>query len=244
MYNTDMPPRAELPTSGQLLRSTFIAAGVAAALLVTVVLPAEYNIDPTGVGRALGLTEMGEIKTQLAREAEADRLRDRAAGQRSAAPAEPLAPPPQPTPERRSGPVGAVFARLVIAPAAAHETGAAHEPAAASPAPAAYRSDEATVTLKPGEGAEVKMDMRKGAKATYAWTVEGGTVNHDTHGEPHGKPDATHSYAKGRNVSGDKGVLTAAFDGNHGWFWRNRGSAPVTVRLTTQGEYGALKRAD
>ena len=80
MYNTDMPPRAELPTSGQLLRSTLIAAGVAAALLVTVVLPAEYNIDPTGAGRALGLTEMGEIKTQLAREAETDRLRDQAAG--------------------------------------------------------------------------------------------------------------------------------------------------------------------
>jgi hypothetical protein len=37
-------------------------------------------------------------------------------------------------------------------------------------------------------------------------------------------------------------VLTAAFEGNHGWFWRNRGSKSVTVRLTTSGEYGALKR--
>ena len=37
------------------------------ALLVTMVLPAEYGIDPTGVGRVLGLTEMGEIKQQLAR---------------------------------------------------------------------------------------------------------------------------------------------------------------------------------
>lgn len=37
------------------------------------VLPAEYGIDPTGVGRMLGLQEMGEIKTQLADEAEADR---------------------------------------------------------------------------------------------------------------------------------------------------------------------------
>ena len=33
------------------------------------VLPAEYGIDPTGVGRALGLTQMGEIKVQLAEEA-------------------------------------------------------------------------------------------------------------------------------------------------------------------------------
>lgn len=237
MYNTDMPSRAELPTSGQLLRSTALAAGVAAALLVTVVLPAEYNIDPTGAGRALGLTGMGEIKTQLAQEAEADRLRNQTAGQTSAVPAPLAAPLPQPTPERRSSLIGTIFAQLVIAPAAAQT------PARAPSTPAASRSDETAVTLKPGEGAEVKMDMRKGAQATYAWTVEGGTVNHDTHGEPSGNPNGTKSYTRGRDVASDKGVLTAAFDGNHGWFWRNRGSKDVTVRLTTTGEYGTLKRA-
>jgi tetratricopeptide (TPR) repeat protein len=72
MYNTDMPGRAELPTTHQLIRSTLIALVTAAALLVTVVLPAEYAVDPTGAGRLLGLTQMGEIKQQLAEEAEAD----------------------------------------------------------------------------------------------------------------------------------------------------------------------------
>lgn len=72
MYNSDMPTRADLPTSKQLLRSTVLAVAVAAALLVGVVLPAEYGIDPTGVGRLLNLTEMGEIKQQLAEEAETD----------------------------------------------------------------------------------------------------------------------------------------------------------------------------
>lgn len=58
----------ELPSSRQLARSTAIAAAVASLLLLTVVLPAEYGIDPTGVGRLLGLTQMGEIKLALARE--------------------------------------------------------------------------------------------------------------------------------------------------------------------------------
>ena len=44
-----------LPTTGQLLRATAIAAVVAAVILVTVVLPSEYGIDPTGAGRRLGL---------------------------------------------------------------------------------------------------------------------------------------------------------------------------------------------
>ena len=63
----------DLPTSRQLVRSTLVALAVAALLLVTVVLPAEYGIDPTGIGRLTGLAEMGEIKSQLAEEAEADR---------------------------------------------------------------------------------------------------------------------------------------------------------------------------
>ena len=75
MYNTDIPTRAELPSSQQLLRSTFIAMASAAAILVAVVLPAEYNIDPTGIGKVLGLAEMGQIKAQLAKEAEDDRVK-------------------------------------------------------------------------------------------------------------------------------------------------------------------------
>jgi len=56
MYNTDMPTRAELPSTAKLLRSTAIAVITAGALLVTIVLPSEYGIDPTGVGTALNLT--------------------------------------------------------------------------------------------------------------------------------------------------------------------------------------------
>jgi hypothetical protein len=48
-------------------------------------------------------------------------------------------------------------------------------------------------------------------------------VNFDTHGEPYDAPNKTHSYEKGRGAASDEGVLEAAFDGNHGWFWRNRG---------------------
>ena len=70
MYNAEKPDLAELPSTAQLLRSTFIALFAAVAILATVVLPAEYCIDPTGAGRALGLTLMGEIKEGLGKEGE------------------------------------------------------------------------------------------------------------------------------------------------------------------------------
>ena len=131
MYNTDLPTRAELPTSRQLLRSTAIAMVSAAVILITIVLPAEFAIDPTGVGRGLGLTEMGEIKAQLSAQAARDRARDQQ--NRESQP-----------PAQRSSLFGRIFAQFVIAPAAA-QTAPAH------------RSDEISLTLKPGEGMEVKL---------------------------------------------------------------------------------------
>jgi hypothetical protein len=72
MYNAPKPKIEDLPTPAQLRRSTIIAGLTAVAIGVIVYLPAEYGTDPTGVGRILGLTEMGEIKQQLAAEAAAD----------------------------------------------------------------------------------------------------------------------------------------------------------------------------
>jgi hypothetical protein len=213
MYNSDTPTRAELPTSAQLLKSTVIAIVAAIAILVAIVLPSEYGIDPTGVGGALGLTEMGEIKTQLAEEAEADRIRD----QQNAVPAAPAAP------QQGSSFLDRIYAEFLVGTAHAQEA----------------RSDEMSVTLAPGEGAEIKLVMVKGAQANYAWTANGAVVNFDTHGDGGGE---NISYEKGRGVAEDEGVLGAAFDGNHGWFWRNRTDAPVTVTLKTSGAYSDIKR--
>lgn len=81
MNNAPKPNLEDLPTKAQLSRSSVIAGIGAVAILVTIYLPAEHAIDPTGVGRVLGLTEMGEIKQELAAEAEADRLLDEQLGQ-------------------------------------------------------------------------------------------------------------------------------------------------------------------
>ena len=49
------------PSSGKkLLIGSAAAIAVAAVALVVFVLPAEYGIDPTGAGRALGLTRLAE----------------------------------------------------------------------------------------------------------------------------------------------------------------------------------------
>ena len=72
MHNAPKPNLEDLPTKAQLRRSSIVAGIGAVAIGVMVYMPAELGKDPTGVGTLLGLTEMGEIKQQLAAEAAAD----------------------------------------------------------------------------------------------------------------------------------------------------------------------------
>jgi hypothetical protein len=46
------------PSISTLVKTTAISLVLAGILLVTVILPAEYNLDPLGTGRLLGLTEI------------------------------------------------------------------------------------------------------------------------------------------------------------------------------------------
>ncbi len=293
MYNANRPKLSELPSPARLLRSTLIAAVSAAAILVAVVLPSEYGIDPTGAGRVLGLTKMGEIKTELAAEAAADRAATEAA---ATAPAAPAAPAPDlsglyqridtlelavrdltstlnaaqtasvtpSTEEQIDAAAETVTAQTGSSSATTEQTAStepapAAEPTTNSPAavsagveeappameasaePAAEqpKRDQARFTLSPGQGIEIKLAMKKGAKANFIWSTEGGPVNFDTHGD--GAGDLKISYEKGRGVQSDEGTITAEFDGNHGWFWRNRGKEPVTLTLSTAGYYSAIK---
>jgi hypothetical protein len=49
---------AALPSSASLIKATVVSVLGAGVLLVTTVMPAEYGMDPTGVGSWLGLTEL------------------------------------------------------------------------------------------------------------------------------------------------------------------------------------------
>lgn len=203
---------AETPSSGSLIRSTLIAAAVAALLLVTCVLPAEYGVDPTGVGRLLGLTQMGEVKLALAEEAA-----NNAAAEASA--------------------------DSVVAAAEASGTAPAPVAVTAAAPSAADRVDTTLVTLAPNKGGEVKLVMPGGTRARYVWRITNGVVNYDMHGDSTNAPkDWFVSYKKAQGVAADSGELVAGFNGNHGWYWRNRGTRDVLVQLITSGTYARIDK--
>ena len=216
MFNSQLPAREDLPSTASLLKSTAIALGAAGVLLVTVVLPAEYGIDPTRIGGVLGLTAMGEIKMQLAEEAAADREMVAATASVDAS---------------------VDGADTAVVPSA-RDAQAVPE-AVAEPAALAWR-DTMTIALEPGASTEVKLTMLAGDIAEYEWSTDQAGLNSDLHGD--GPSEQFISYRQGRNEGGDAGEFAADFDGVHGWFWRNRSEVAVTVTLNTRGEYTAFNR--
>ncbi len=83
--------------------------------------------------------------------------------------------------------------------------------------------------------------MDAGAVASYRWQAEGGLINYDLHG--HGHAGESESYDKGRGVSDRSGTFTAAFAGEHGWFFRNRDKQDLTLTFEVQGDYSEFRQA-
>ena len=192
------PPTAS-PSSASLLKATALAFVVAVLVLIVCVLPAEYGVDPTGIGARIGLTAMNEPDVDDV------------------------------TIVSSSEAIGSSAATPISVLDAAWKS---EQP---------FRTDEMSLTLAPNQGGEIKALMQVGERLVFTWTSDGGGVSFDMHGEA---LDATNdeftSYWKGRNETSGHGAFQAPFAGTHGWYWRNRGSAPVTVHVKTSGYYEKL----
>jgi hypothetical protein len=60
MTSTATPPGFEPPSGAQLTKSIVFAAIGACIILVLFVLPAQFGIDPTGVGRLTGISQLSQ----------------------------------------------------------------------------------------------------------------------------------------------------------------------------------------
>lgn len=94
-----------------------------------------------------------------------------------------------------------------------------------------------SIKLRPNQSIDTRVGMKAGSKVNFTWRADGGRVNYMILGES----DARFKFYKSdRQSEGADGVLEAAFDGSHGWFWQNRSSEPVTVSLHVAGDYNFI----
>lgn len=176
-------PQSAIPAP--TLKTLFLATGIALVLafivLILAVLPAEYNIDVTGLGRKLGFTDL------------------------------------------------------------ATSTSASQLPQAfACKQQLNEWNDAVVITIPAHKGLEYKFQLPKDGVLEYAWTSNGMPLYFDFHGEPQG--DTTGYFKSYQETTADHvaGKQSMPFAGSHGWYWENKTAHPVTVMLSTKGDYQVL----
>lgn len=196
----------------ELLRGMFIAAIVAAAILTVAVLPAEYGIDPTGAGQALGLTMLHS--TELA---------PTVAGKA-------VSTQPSQLP--------ATAGSTVSAPGEKRSLTISSKPALPYRADdmeivlAAGEGIEVKTHLAKGATLIYTWKTKNAEKINHDF--HGEPVN--------AKENEFESFILENGVSESRGTLVAPFTGVHGWYWENNTSGPVTVQLRTSGFYSDIFR--
>ena len=195
----------------RLLKATAIALTAACILLFTIVLPAEYGIDPTGIGARLGLNKL-----------------DAAAA--AAEPAFSKTPAPEKQQVVQSKTSGEEKLDAVGQPVKAIDATAVtkHE--------GDFRTETMTVTIAPNKGAEIKTKMKAGDSFVFHWEASGGEVASDMHGDRLNAAEGEYtSYWIDTPRTSASGSFTAAFDGKHGWYWLNRSNKPVVITVKVSG---------
>jgi hypothetical protein len=217
MIDQQTPYPIEVPSMAKIVTATVTALIVACVILATVVLPAEYGIDPLGTGKKLGLTDLAKAPETSARQAAAS---DKPAS--SASEVATIVPVLEPSPTGDAPKMKGVFIAQ----------------------PKRFQVDSREITFAPGEGLEIKYNMKKGAGLVYSWTSTG-ILSYEFHGEPDVKPkgsegtDYFESYDLDDKVGKDQshGTFVAPSTGIHGWFWENKTGKSVTLKLVSAGFY-------
>ncbi len=200
-------------TSIGLLKSTIISILLAAFLSILFVLPAEYGIDPTGFGQAIGINNLaGESEHSTAAKPDETGAQEIEFNNNIETEEDEEADTP--------------FPKGI---ANVHDTDPSNH--------------KFTITLKPLDEVEYKAVLNAGEPLFYRWSVVGGeNVYVDFHGDPtEGTfPDEYfQSYEEGE-IPKSQGSFSATFTGNHGWYWLNISDHNITIELEAWGYYQSL----
>ncbi len=217
MNETDKQESQPTPSQGNLLKGALFALVAAAVVTVLFVLPAEFGVDPTGIGAKLGLLDLADT----AESAE----NDGASGGNTIV----------------EGTWPGIPEDFDF-----YEPEILGDPYSRTQA-AKFRSDTITIELDVGEQTEYKAIMQQGEAFVYHWKLEKGIVYTDFHADPGesaaaaGYPDRYYIRYAESETGEHSGSLVAPFAGNHGWYWLNIEEEPITITLEVHGYYDRIE---
>ncbi|MGD2167720.1 MAG: hypothetical protein PVF63_06395 [Gammaproteobacteria bacterium] len=194
-------------TSGRNIAvSAVIGALVAGVILVIVVLPAEYGVDPTGIGGKLGLTQMNAEPSRIVEVEVVDVL----SGNEQLASVEiPDFGEPVPLPNTSIHQLSDTLPRIDTL--------------------------ELTIDAESETEVKTVLGQSQVIVYTWATDQGKIYADFHGHDPALGNEFWVRYREDQEGSSGHSGSLVAPFSGEHGWYWLNYNEFPVTVTLTVTG---------
>ena len=187
--------------------SAIVGAAVAAIALAVFILPAEYGVDPTGIGGALGLTDMN----RAAEPTRSFEIIDVLGGNEQLRDVE--------VPD---------FGEPIPLPNAA-----VHQDQDSAPE---SRTMEITIPADGETEIKTVLQANKVIVFSWH-TDRGSIYSDFHGHDPEAGNEFWVRYKEHQEGSSDNGSLVAPFSGEHGWYWLNYNEFPVTVTLSITGYF-------
>jgi hypothetical protein len=222
-------------TNNAPLGKYFLAALLLATLVVvTIIMPAEYGKDPTGVGSALGLTSLSQTTSAVSSSSEATATLQKDENGNTVLLTNSLE-----NIDLNSIDYSDPFQALKMGDKVAR----LHKQP--------FRVDHKMIKIELDGQIEVKALLEKGEMIVYSWRVLNGEVYTDFHGHPpDGSPELKNypnnfyvRYDDGDGSTGS-GSIVAPVSGEHGWYWMNISDGPITIDLQVSGFHSELKEIE
>lgn len=196
------------PTRSTIIKSALLAMSAAAICTVLFVMPAEYGIDPTGIGAKLGLTELADSGGDL-----------EAARPRTVVGAYPGPPDAEAFDYFDPEVLGEPFAKT-------HDKAFKTETILVDLDE--FEQVEYKAVMQRGDALVFEWAVDDGIVYTDF---------HADPGDAPGYPEGYFIRYRESETATGAGSIVAPFDGNHGWYWLNIEEHPVRITLRVSGYF-------
>ncbi len=196
----------------KIIVATFAALIIGIIILVTAVLPAEYGIDPTGIGKRAGFTKLYQPAEQniltpsMGIVAQPAYKLLKLEGGGSEPEIERPAEANNPAPEKQ------------------YEE----------------REDSIQISIRAGKGMEYKVRMLKYGRLKFEWQTDKGAVYYDCHGDVKQANPPKDIYFESYAISYSNNVIgniVSPYEGKHGWYFKNINAFDIKISIRMKGQY-------
>lgn len=107
-----------------------------------------------------------------------------------------------------------------------------------------WKSETLSIEIPVDGAIEYKAIMQRGDSIVFDWSANGSAVYSDFHGHDASYGNDFFVRYETTEQNSQAGMIVAAFEGGHGWYWLNLDDEPATITLRVSGFFEEIVKLE